>query len=387
MLAYTPTRRPPIPPPLQSVVAALPAGHPPGRLVALAQAPIPRVPLDGQPALRHGSWTGRLTAAAAAGIVDRLNLLLNLRDVVAAAAVRAFAALRTSPSLALAAVYPTADAAEWALVAAYHHPVNNAALRGGADGSAAGATVAALAPPDAGVAGAGRQGSPTPGGTSVGATAPLPAATSSPAAASSPVAKSSSAGEGSGDGATNEGAGAGAGEQGDDAMDGRRGSMVWVERPASYTAALAQVAEKAPAGALAPPPCVPFDEALVCSVPPLVLAEAVQLLPGVTASDAPWWTPVHDRCLLVGSLLHGLGNLDALRGDARLVFAASLHSLVQAQAAAATAGAAGGGGGDDPETARTVAALEALQAGPAALFAYASTLMPPVSQLSRCGVG
>jgi hypothetical protein len=157
-----------------------------------------------------------------------------------------------------------------------------------------------------------------------------------------------------------------------------------VNKPLSYAAAVDLVAalyspeHKAQAPSVESLVALPFDEQLVASVPPLVLAGELQLPPGCpTASSQAWWSRMHDRCLVVGAYLHGLGNHDAIRGDANLVLLSTMQNVVEAQGSTVAAT------GDEAQATRSAAAREALQSGPEAVFAFAGLLYPPTHQLNR----
>ncbi len=83
------------------------------------------------------------------------------------------------------------------------------------------------------------------------------------------------------------------------------------------------------------------------------------------------------RCLVVGAFVHGLGNHDAIRGDPNLELLSTMQHVVEAHSTAVAAA------GDEAQVARTLAAVDALQAGPEAVFAFAGTLYPPAHQLNR----
>jgi hypothetical protein len=77
-----------------------------------------------------------------------------------------------------------------------------------------------------------------------------------------------------------------------------------LSKPSSYAAAVALVAALYPPDHASDAPSmddlitVPFDEQLVASVPPLVLAGKLQLPPGYhSASSQAYWNRMHDRCV------------------------------------------------------------------------------------------
>ena len=77
------------------------------RSLQLAHLLCPPLPLSTQPALASDAWTGAMTPEVAAGVVERVDLLLALRDVVAVGAVRVFALMRAGVA---DAAFPRIDA-------------------------------------------------------------------------------------------------------------------------------------------------------------------------------------------------------------------------------------------------------------------------------------
>jgi hypothetical protein len=76
----------------------------------------PPVLLTSQPALMDERWVSAVTSAVSIASLDRIELLLSLRDLVAVSTATVLTALRHSASLVPHCVYPTVEATDWDLI-------------------------------------------------------------------------------------------------------------------------------------------------------------------------------------------------------------------------------------------------------------------------------
>jgi hypothetical protein len=115
---------------LQTVEDALPPAMlaSPPRSVLLSRRLCPRLLLSSQPSLAMSVWRRFVTPATAANIVQRLDMLLAVRDAVSAAARHAFARVAEVECLREHASYPSIEAADWDVVRALQVDANRAVL-------------------------------------------------------------------------------------------------------------------------------------------------------------------------------------------------------------------------------------------------------------------